>query len=258
VAADTDYADFHVGVHKPPGIGSWLSRQVVFSVDGETPFNPLPGDQGFPLLEWGLNWCVSSQCHQFLIVHAAVLERGGRALLIPAPSGSGKSTLAAGLVYAGGWRLLSDEMALIDPPTGSVWPLPRPLSLKNDSIDLIRGLAPDARFGQEVQETAKGRVVHVAPPSEAVSRAAEPARPAWLVVPRYEPGTPARFEAMTRGRGFMQIVDNAFNYHVHGRAGFRALTRVVDDCSCWHFAYGGLRDAVAAFEEWAVMQETAA
>jgi hypothetical protein len=43
-----------------------------------------------------------------------VLERGGRALLLPAPSGSGKSTLCAGLAF-NGWRLLSDELALLDP-----------------------------------------------------------------------------------------------------------------------------------------------
>ena len=48
----------------------------------------------------------------FLLVHAAVLERDGRAVVMPGPSGVGKSTLCAALV-ARGWRLLSDEVAMI-------------------------------------------------------------------------------------------------------------------------------------------------
>lgn len=244
--ADDGFADFHVEIHRPRG--SLWSRQAVFSIDGEAPFNALPGDQGFPLLEWGMNWCVSSHCHQYLIVHAAVLEKGGRALLLPAPSGSGKSTLAAGLVYAGGWRLLSDEMALIDPGSGLVWPLPRPVSLKNASIDLIRALAPAARFGREVLETVKGRVVHVAPPETSVQRADEAARPAWLIVPQHVPQAALEAQEITRGRGFMQLVDNAFNYHVHGRAGFQALTRVIDGCRCWQLTYSDLRGAVDALD----------
>ncbi len=98
------------------------------------------------MLEWGLNWCVSAHCHQYLIFHAAVIEKSGRALILPAPPGSGKSTLCAGLVNRG-WRLLSDELTLIDIASCGVVPLPRPVSLKNASIDVIRAYAPAAAIG---------------------------------------------------------------------------------------------------------------
>ena len=50
---------------------------AVSSSTGILPFAPLPLDQAFPMLEWGLNWCVSAHCHQYLIFHAAVVEKSG-------------------------------------------------------------------------------------------------------------------------------------------------------------------------------------
>jgi len=244
----TGFADFHVSVERPQNYRRWIDRQVVFRFDGSQPFAPLPGDQGFPMLEWGLNWCVSSHCHQYLIVHAAVLERDGRALILPAPSGSGKSTLCAGLAYGGGWRLLSDELALIEPATCQLVALPRPISLKNDSIDVVQQFAPSAVFGDVVHETVKGRVAHVRPPAEAVLRASRPAPPAWVVLPRFAAGVAARMEPLSRARAFMALVDNAFNYGVLGRRGFNAIGELIDRCDCHEFTYSNLHEAVAMFD----------
>jgi hypothetical protein len=241
------FADFSVSVERPPSLRRWISPQVVFSIDGASSFAPLPGDQGFPMLEWGLNWCISSHCHQFLVVHAAVLERGGKALLLPAPSGSGKSTLCAALAFSG-WRLLSDELALINPQHCHVVPLPRPISLKNESIELIRSFAPRATLGPVVHETTKGNVAHLRPPPDAVSRAGETALPAWVVFPKFSAQAEGRLEPMPKARAFMGLVDSAFNYNVHGREGFGALTRLVDKADCYQFSYRRLEDAVSIFD----------
>jgi HprK-related kinase A len=184
-----------------------------------------------------------------MILHAAVLERGGRALLLPAPSGSGKSTLCAGLAFKG-WRLLSDELVLLDPTHGHVTPLPRPVSLKNESIDAIRAFAPAAAFGALVHETVKGTVAYITPPVEAVERGSETSLPAWIVYPRFEPGTAAILEPIPKARAFMALIECAFNYDVHGRAGFAALAQLVDTVECYNFSYSRLEDAVAIFDRW--------
>lgn len=240
------FVDFHVSVDRPTGVRRWLKPQVLFSFDGDSPFTPLPGDQGLPMLEWGLNWCVSSHCHQYLTLHAAVIERGGRALILPAPPGSGKSTLCAGLVFSG-WRLLSDELALIGPRTGQLYGLARPISLKNASIDVIRTFAPQAQLSAPVHETSKGSVAHVQPPRDSVLLVDTPAALGWVVLPRYEAGAPARLEPLSRAEAFMHLVDNAFNYHLHGSAGFEVLTALVDRCDCYRFTYSRLEEAAALF-----------
>jgi hypothetical protein len=247
VAAPSAFVDFDVAVRRPRGARAWWRPQVVFEFEGTEPFNPLPGDQGFPLLEWGLNWCVYGLCHQHLTMHAAVLERGGRALLLPAPSGSGKSTLCAALAFSG-WRLLSDELALVEPATGELMPLPRPVSLKNASIEVIRRFAPAVEFGSMVEETAKGVVAHFVPPASAVANSVRRALPAWVVFPRYTAGAVAALAPLERARTFMRLVENTFNYDVYGAEGFELLGALVDRCACFEFEYGNLAEAVPLFD----------
>lgn len=243
------FADFRVAVDAPFGVRRFVARQAFFKFDGMARFRPLPATQAFPMLEWGLNWCVSAQCHQYLIVHSAVVERAGKALLLPAPPASGKSTLCAALVSRG-WRLLSDELALIELGRGSIVPMPRPISLKNRSIDAIAQFWPDAAIGDVVPDTLKGSVAHVRPPADSVRRGGESAVPAWVVLPRYAQGEETELAALPKGEAFMRLVDSAFNYSVHGRAGFDTLANLVDQCECCAFTYGGaLDEAVAAFDD---------
>lgn len=241
------FADFHVRVALPRSVRRWLKPQVLFQFDGERPFLPLPADQAFAMLEWGLNWCVSSHCHQYLIVHAASVEKSGHALVLPGPPGSGKSTLCAGLISRG-WRLLSDELTLLDPATGCVVPLPRPVSLKNASIDAIRQFSTAAELGPPVHDTAKGSVAHMKPPTESVRRASEVARPRWIAQPRYERGATTQLAALSKARTFMHLADQAFNYDVHGRRGFELLAQVVAGTDCFEFRYDTLDDAVAVID----------
>jgi HprK-related kinase A len=245
--ADDGFADFHIGVERPRGWRRWYRPQVVFRFDCDVPFAPLPGDQGFPMLEWGLNWCITSHCHQYLTLHAAIVERNGHALLLPAPPGSGKSTLCAGLTFSG-WRLLSDELTILDPLDGSVVPAPRPISLKNASIDVIKAFAPAAVFGPTVEETVKGRVAHARAPAEAVRLAQQRARPRWVVLPRYEAGAPTQLTPLSKAQAVVRLVENAFNINVHGVHGFQLLARLVDDCDCFEFRYSRLDEAVALFD----------
>lgn len=241
------FADFHVDVNPPGRVRRWLRPQVTFSFDGQLPFKPLPYDQAYPMLEWGLNWCVSMHAHQYLVVHAAVVEKNGGAAILPAPPGAGKSTLTAALVLSG-WRLLSDELALIDRQTGSVQPLPRPISLKNESISLIRGFSSEAFINRPSRDTVKGTVAHLRPPTESVRRQHEPARPAWVVFPQWSPDAPASLTPRSAAQTFMFLAQNAFNYSHLGAEGFQLGTRLVDTVGCYDFSYGRLEDAVRTFD----------
>jgi HprK-related kinase A len=246
LATEEEFADFHVVVASPPGLRRWFRPQVLFSHDGHIPFKPLPIEHGYALLEWGLNWCISSHCHQYLTIHAGVIEKGGYAAILPAPPGSGKSTLCAALVQRN-WRLLSDELALVSRRDGLLIPIARPVNLKNQSIDVIRAFEPSAVIGKPARETSKGTVAHMRAPADSIARVSEPAPPAWIIFPKYEPGSPAHLSPMSQGEAFMQLAESAFNYSALGEEGFRVLTNVIDQCNCYSFAYSNLDEAVAIF-----------
>ncbi|TWI63000.1 hypothetical protein IP91_03840 [Pseudoduganella lurida] len=241
-------ADFHLDLVRPASPRRWLRPQVTLLYDGRAPFRPLPLDQAFPMFEWGLNWCVASRAHRYLIVHAAVIEKHGRAALLPAPPGAGKSTLCAALVGRGGWRLLSDELALLRLDDGLLHPLPRPISLKNASIGVIRDYLPDGVLSPPVRDTVKGTVAHLRAPAGSVARASDPAAPGWVVFPRYEAGAAVTAEPLPRADTFMELAQNAFNYSLLGAEGFTALADLVDRSSGWRFRYGVLDDALAYFD----------
>ncbi len=248
VETGNNFADFHVQLASPPGVRRWLRPQVNFYFDGQRPFKPLPLDQAFAMMEWGLNWCISGHMHQYLILHAAVLARGDHAVILPGPPGAGKSTLTAALSLRG-WRLLSDELTLIDPETALLHGLARPVSLKNQSIDVIRAFASDAVIGSIARDTAKGTVAHLKPSTPSVASVHIPAKPVWVVFPRWEKDAGIRFGTMSKALAFMWFAEQGFNYNVHGETGFSVLTNTIDACSCYELRYSKLDEAVAAFDK---------
>lgn len=246
VAGPQDFCDFDTRIDPVGGLRRWLRPQAEFTLDGVSPFKPMPLQHAAATLEWGLNWCVSSYCHQYLIIHAAAIERHGLAVVLPAPPGSGKSTLCAGLVQRG-WRLLSDELCMIDPWRGELVPLARPVSLKNQSIDVIKRFAPAALFGPVTHDTIKGSVAHMQPPADSVHQSQQRARLGWVVFPRYVAGSALAATPMPRSEAFMALIDNAFNYHLHGSQGFDGLADMMQAAECLRFEYADLQQAADYF-----------
>jgi HprK-related kinase A len=240
------FADFHVRVDRVAGPRRWIRPQAQFWLDATQPFKPLPADQAYAMLEWGMNWCISSHAHHYLMLHAAVLERGGRALILPGDPGAGKSTLTAALMLDG-WRLLSDELTLMDRDDGLLYGLARPVSLKNASIEVIRAHAPAAVFGDVARDTHKGTVSHLKPSAESVDRLNEPARPAWIVFPRWQAQAPARLTPHPKAAAFLHLASHAFNYSLLGALGFKLTADLMDACQCWDFEYGHLPEALQRF-----------
>src|SRR5262249_11483556 len=83
----------------------WRRRRAhgMVRLDDGSPFSDYEPGEGLPYLEWGINWCIATRCHFFLMLHAAVLARDGQALIMPGLPGAGKSTLCTYLAH-NGWR----------------------------------------------------------------------------------------------------------------------------------------------------------
>lgn len=240
--------DFHVRIASPRGLRRWVRRQACFSLDGQSPFAPYTVEHAFPAVEWGINWCIATRAHHLLMLHSAVVERDGLAMLFPASPGDGKSTLCTALIHSG-WRLLSDEFGLVRPEDGLLLPLPRLIPLKNESIEVIRRFRPEAVIGPAFYNTRKGTVAHVRPPVDSVRRAAETARPRWFVFPRWIAHSPLDLQPMSKSQAFLMVASNAFNYEVLDETAYRLVAQMVAQSDCYSLCYSDLDEALAALDE---------
>jgi len=189
-----------------------------------------------------MNWCIGTKAHHLLVVHAAVVERANRTLLLPARPGSGKSTLCAALAYSG-WRLFSDEFALIDPVSRLLLPAPRPLALKNGSIELIAKRHPEVVYGPEAIDIDGSRFVHARAPETSIARARERAAPGWIIFPRYKAHSPTTLERFPKTHALIELVGHSFNYNFLPN-GYTTLVEIVRNTECYTLEYSDLDDVL--------------
>lgn len=221
-------------------------RQVVFWADCLSPFEPYPYNYALPLFEWGSNFLLSQRLNAYLLLHAGVVARGDRALILPAAPGSGKTTLTCALHLAG-WRFLSDEFGVVDLESGELLPMVRPAPLKAHSIDVI-GVRPGAVLGPIFPKTRKGDVSHFVPDRDSFVARHRRALPSLVVFPRFQAGAGLQCLPLPRGRAAMQIGLNSFNYLALGPLGFQAVVALAQRTPAYELVYSDLDEAIAQIE----------
>ena len=243
---DPDFIDFRVSLIHAGGFRRWILPYMTFIAEGTLLFRQVPVNAAVPYWEWGINRCIAIFAQHYLILHAAVVERNGNAMVIVGGSGSGKSTLCSGLAF-NGWRLLSDELTMLSTEDHRITAVARPITLKNESLDIVPRFGSDVKMGPKSEGTIKGTVAHVKPPMDSIRRGDERATPGWFVFVNYEPGAATQLEPVTKAQAVMKIAHNAFNYGMLGAEGFQSLTQIVDRCDCCALTYSDLDDAISLF-----------
>lgn len=246
---NTRWPDFHIELKRRRLFLGRFRKQFQIYIGGRATFSRFDNNLAVPYFDSAINWSVQMGLLRYLVIHAAVVEKRGIGILLPAPSGAGKSTLTAALV-AEGWRLLSDEVALISLNDGQVWPFPRPISLKNDSIELIAKRYPKLPDFTAFDGTPKGRVAYVHAPVEAVMAAGRPTTPQFAIFPRYVP----RLEGQIRTRldaadSFTRLVKQSQNYEKLLHRGFLILANLVERCNHFELHYSNLDSALKDIEQ---------
>lgn len=237
--------DFEVTYDKPAFA---LSSALAFRL-GDKHFRFAERNALIPTFEWGLNWCVGNFQSRYLCIHAAVLEKNGFSVVLPAPPGSGKSTLCAMLMFAG-WRLLSDEHCLIDPDDGLIIPCVRPISLKNKSINVVNRLYPQVQICHITPDTHKGTIGYVAPSALSWQQQSKKVNPFLVIFPRYQADQQQiKVEQLSQHQIFMQLAENSFNYSVLGATGFETMANLVNQTKGFQICYNNGDHAIKMLEE---------
>ena len=239
--------DFTVRLEPEQPWRRWLRPSVAIRGDYILPdAAPLALAHGLLAAEMGMNLQMALGQKNYLLLHAATVEKDGRALIMTGESGAGKSTLAA-LLGERGWRLMGDEFALLDMATGQLMPFPRAVSLKNGAIKVMEAEVAADRFGPLLADTPKGAIRHMRPNDRALALMGEGAMPSLILFPRFGPAQAVR--GVGQAEVFMRLTQASTNYVALGRRGFDALTRLVESNPALAIDYPDTDTAVALVED---------
>lgn len=217
--------DFTVRLEPERPWRRWIRPSVAIQGDYILPdAAPLALAHGLLAAEMGMNLQMALGQKNYLLLHAATVEKDGRALIMTGESGAGKSTLAA-LLGERGWRLMGDEFALLDMESGDLVPFPRAISLKNGAIKVMEAEVAADRFGPRLDGTPKGAIRHLRPNDAAIGRMGEGASPALILFPRF--GEAEAVRQIGAAEIFMRLTQASTNYVALGRRGFDALTTLI-------------------------------
>lgn len=243
--SDNCFTDYHVALDHGPRYRRYYKPQASFKFNYSTPFKPLPLTQAHAMLEWGMNWVISSHANHFFIIHAAALEKDGKGIIITAASGSGKSTLCAYLVSQG-WRLLSDELALISPKTMEMHGLARPINLKNQSIELMKPYYNSNSFSEIALDTHKGTICLLKPPQSSCLNAHVPVKPSHIVFVKYNEHEPCYVEPVEKSLALTEIIRNSFNFSLLNKRGFECARNLIKQTNAFYIEYNNFEACESA------------
>jgi hypothetical protein len=189
-----------------------------------------------------LIWKLAIERYDFLFyIHSGVVGRGADdCILLPAASGSGKSSMTAALVHRG-YRYLSDEVALIEPTTFRVPPVPLALCVKSTGFDVMSPYHPGIRAIRGHQRM-DGKLVRYIPPDPATLQRT-PAQVSHIVFPRYVADARTEIRRIGRSAALRRLMSECWASGRLEPGNVRELIRWITRIDCYELSFASLEDA---------------
>lgn len=168
-----------------------------------------------------------------LALHAGVVARAGRALVLPGPSGHGKSTLVAALLRAG-WDYVSDESLCLRWVDGALVAYPRPLGLSAWAADY---LGVTGTFGDGERFVTAGDLGARAEPA--------PLEVSDVVLSQRGDATP-HLEAADRSAALETLLRRGFTHHVDAGRALQVLSTMLQRVRVHRLLVGAPDETAAA------------
>jgi hypothetical protein len=193
-------------------------------------------------------WQSAINAHDFLFyIHAGVVGTGASCVLLPAAAGSGKSSLTAALVHRG-FRYFSDEVALIEPTTFHVSPMPLAMCIKSTGWDLMARYYPGI-LSLPIHVRIDEKVLrYIPPPADSLEQVPMPVR--HIIFPRYEQAAPNRLERVNRSEALGRLMNECLALRQRlDQTNVRQLVRWIAGIECYELTFSSLEIAAQLVAE---------
>ena len=182
--------------------------------------------------------------NHYFNLHAAALVKDSRGILIPGSQHCGKTTLSLELIKHG-FRLLSDDLAIIDRKTLEVMPFPRALNIREHSLPLISDfkdhlvsrrefeIADEKRWFLDLKEFSGASFI-----------------PTSIIFPQLTPAEAPSLEPFSRTRALLELLRQAMAPFLPGlpqpddSSNFDVASRLVQHASTYTLKVGDITETI--------------
>lgn len=160
---------------------------------------------------------------EFLWLHAAAVERDGRALVIAGESGQGKSTVSTFLCELG-WHFMSDDVLALRIENDEVIPfLLTPARRAQAGLKILTDLASLAKETVNLHEASLQRT---------------PTKISSVVFPRFDPTARPSIARMSRGDAALELLRHTRNIVDHGPDAPSRIARLMRKIDSFSLTFG--------------------
>ena len=177
--------------------------------------------------------------HSGIAIHAGLVSKDEKCLLLPADSGSGKTSVTTWMLTRG-WQYHTDELVLIDLESGELTPFTRPLTIKPS------GLQPLSEIFDIEKNKAKLRASRSATmiPHRLINPNYICQVPdlSLIVFPHYAPKLEPELRLLTRAAAGLELMrSNVIARNLPGH-GFNHITQLVKSTPAYRLHYQHFSD----------------
>lgn len=174
---------------------------------------------------------------RLLFVHAGVVAKAGRAIVLPGLSRAGKSTLVLALLRAGA-QLLSDELLAYDPATARLLPFARAVKVRDECV----GYFPEV--AGEFVGAGEGRFLPL--PALGTHGIAASARAGVLAAPQWAATGDDTPRPITSGAGLLHLARSTLNFGSQRERSIDHLAALAGASACFELSWCEPHAAAAA------------
>ncbi len=242
-ASLSDVTDVAINIRPPSWFRQYIRRQVIPDPGFQVPAVPLPSHMSPLAFEMGVNLVVALKCCRLITFHAGVVASDKGAILVSAGSGGGKSTLVSALMQEG-YHLFSDEFALLGMENALLASYPRPVSLKNESIDIVKELAGKEWVSPVLSGTPKGKIAYRRARPDDIENANGKAETKLILFPSFNTSGEHYASRVSSSEAMMRLIPSSTNYHLLGEAAYLSLSKMVAEAEAYEISYGSTEESL--------------
>ncbi|KYK35901.1 MAG: hypothetical protein AYK19_01465 [Theionarchaea archaeon DG-70-1] len=177
-------------------------------------------------------------------VHAAALVKGDTGFLFPGSQHCGKTTLTLELIKRG-YKLLSDDLAIINRETLEVMPFPRALNIREKTLPLLSGFEKYIVSKREFEIADEKRWF-----LDLKEFAGSPFVPNIIVFPQLAPAETAALEPFSKTLAVLELIRQSMAPYLPGLpqpddvSNFEVGARLVQQASTYRLMVGTIEETV--------------